>query len=305
MTRESYDIAAQEPTQTADHAAARPFLDYLKTILATLLVALLLKTFVLEAFRIPSGSMENTLQVGDFLLVNKLAYGLRTPRYLPMTSLAIPSISLPIFSGVERGEVIVFEFPGHYDLTEGGEQLNYIKRCIGLPGDTVLIRQSRVFVNGRELSLPPAAKLGDNGGVFSWHRGVRLVPDGRGYTENDYGPVVVPKRGDIVPLSRETIDDWKSLILRKGHRIHEEPDGRIMVDAELAQEYVVEDDYYFVLGDNRHNSLDSRFWGFVPDRFVIGEALMVYWSWDADLAMTNPWKKAKSTRWGRIGMLIR
>ncbi len=305
MSTDSSDVETTLPSRPENGKTIGLVFDYSKTVLATLLIAFLLKTFVVEAFRIPSGSMENTLQVGDFLIVNKLAYGLRTPRYLPLTNYSIPSAVLPVFTEVRRGDVLVFEFPGVSNVEETGDQLNYIKRCIGLPGDTVMIRQSRVFVNGRELSIPPEAKLGDNDGMYSWHRGVRLVPGGKGYTENDYGPIVVPRRGDVIPLDRRALEDWRSFILREGHRLEQGPDGVALLDGQPAETYTIEDNYYFVLGDNRHNSLDSRFWGFVPDRHLIGEALMVYWSWNPDIGVMDVGEKTKSIRWGRIGMMIR
>ncbi len=284
----------------------RSLLDYAKTVLATLLVAIIIKVFVVEAFRIPSGSMENTLRIGDFLLVNKLAYGIRTPRTIPLTTISLPVSAYSFSSFVRRGDVVVFEFPGNQRDAEGAmNDVNYIKRCIGLPGDTVEIRQSRVFVNGRELLVSRNIKTNESSTYAPWQRGIRLIPPGRGYTENEYGPVVVPRRGDVITLNRASFDEWEEFIMREGRRPQMTPDGTVTVDGVAASSYTVERDYYFMLGDNRNNSLDSRFWGFVPRDNLVGEALMVYWSWDSDLSLLSLWDKLGSIRWERIGTLVR
>jgi signal peptidase I len=143
MSEQSKHNEVTESTDSSLHREKNitlTLIEYGKTIFITLLVALVLKLFVVEAYRIPSTSMENTLQVGDFLLVNKLAYGLHTPRRIPFTSTSLSSFTLPLFRGVHRGDVVVFEFPGGRDEVKPSESVNYIKRCIGLPGDTVEIR---------------------------------------------------------------------------------------------------------------------------------------------------------------------
>ncbi|MGH2569166.1 MAG: signal peptidase I, partial [Bacteroidota bacterium] len=248
---------AEQPLETSTGARARSFLDYLKTILVTLAVALFLKSFVVEAFRIPSSSMEETLLVGDFLLVNKLAYGIRTPRYIPLTNMAIPTVHIPAFSRVNRGDVVVFEFPGSIDQGNPDEPVNYIKRCIGLPGDLVEIQEGQVYVNGKPLGLPTHARRnGSNGAAF--HHRSRLFPFGAGYTEHDYGPLTVPRKNDRLQLTPDNVAMWRSLILREGHTIAYDEQSGILIDGTLAQEYIVQQDYYFVMGDNRDNSLDSR-----------------------------------------------
>lgn len=305
MTQDQFDIAdaAREKTERRK-AVLRSVAEYFKAALITVAVALVLKVFVVEAYRIPSGSMENTLLIGDFLLVNKLAYGLRTPHHIPLTNVRLASLAIPLSTNVERGDIVVFEYPNGSEYLESEDQVNFIKRCIGLPGDTVTIRESKVFVNGRELTRPPHARTSDPG-FLSLNAGARLLPDGKGYTEDDYGPVVVPQKGDTIQLNAETFEEWKSLIHLEGHRVYLGADRSVRIDGKEAKEYVVEDDYYFMLGDNRHNSLDSRFWGFVPDKNIIGEALMVYWSWDPEIAVLSVGDKVGSIRWGRIGTFIR
>ncbi len=311
MIQEQTDTVAAE-RQVQDESTAgmvsgartRSLLGYVRTVLLTLLIALLLKAFVVEAFRIPSSSMENTLVVGDFLLVNKLAYGIRTPRHIPLTDVAIPTFFMPAFQNVQHGDVVVFEYPGFFDDADSPEYVNYIKRCVGLPGDVVEVSGSRVLVNGVEMVFPPQARTSGSS-LHSRHHRSRLFPRGAGFTEDAYGPLVVPRRGDVLTLTASTVRPWQGLIRREGHSVEVAADGRVLIDGQPAQRYTIKQNYYFVMGDNRYNSLDSRYWGFVPEENLIGEALMVYWSWDPDVAVSNVWQKLNSIRWDRIGALIR
>ena len=295
----------RQPEETTAPPIRQRAVSFLKTLLFTILVAFLLKLFVVEAFRIPSGSMENTLLVDDFLLVNKLAYGLKTPRYAPFTNLAIPSFTLPLFRSVRRGDVVVFEFPGKHsgELPSGPEY--YVKRCIGLPGDAIAIRSGYVMVNGREVLLPSHAKSSMISGtvqpdVADMEEGSHLAIDG-----NNFGPTIVPKKGDMIRLTSSTIASWKKLIERERHTVEVSSSGSITIDGVETSHYVVEHDYYFMLGDNRGNSLDSRFWGFVPNDHILGEALLLYWSWDPECTGDDAHNQSVSIRWNRIGTLIR
>ncbi|MBM4160720.1 MAG: signal peptidase I [Ignavibacteria bacterium] len=293
----------EESPKQAVSPARTGVISYVKTILFTIFIALMLKTFVIEAYRIPSGSMENTLLAGDFLFVNKFVYGLRTPRYVPLTSLAIPSVSLPAFRDVQRGDVIVFEFPADHAEMSDPESLNYIKRCIGLPGDTVWIVSGRVFVNGRELVAPTSAKAMRS----AWHGRLErgLCPAGAGFSKEEYGPLVVPKKGDLINVASGNLDRWKGFIEEEGHTVEADAAAVVRIDGVEMSSYRVERNYYFVLGDNRQNSLDSRYWGFVPDQNLIGEALLIYWSWDPAASASSLSEKFKTIRWDRIGNLIR
>jgi signal peptidase I len=278
---------------------------FLRTLLFTILVAFFLKLFVVEAFRIPSGSMENTLLVGDFLLVNKLAYGIRTPRYVPFTNLALPSFMLPLFRSVRRGDVVVFEFPGKHngELPLGPEY--YIKRCIGLPGDTITIRSGYVMVNGREVLLPTHAKSSVITGTVQLEMVDGVQPSHPSVDGNNIGPTIVPKKGDVIPLTPLSIASWKKFIEREHHTVELSSRGSIAIDGEETSQYVVGQDYFFMLGDNRGNSLDSRYWGFVPDDHILGEALVLYWSWDPEQPGVGAHSQPASVRWNRIGTLIR
>jgi signal peptidase I len=252
-------------------------------LVATLGTAFFLKMFVLEAFRIPSASMANTLQVGDYLLVNKLSYGIHTPRFEPISAGFFPSIHLPLFRSVRRGDVIVFEYPGDRNEVHHNGSSNYIKRCIGLPGDTITIRNEVVWVNGLRTNHPSEASPSS---PFSF--------------VEDFGPVVVPSRGMRVILSDSTVNDWRTILIREGHSVAVNGEGVVMLDGAPADHAIITQNYYFVLGDNRTNSQDSRHWGYVPEQNIIGEALMVYWSWESIRDGNR-----MHVRWDRIGTIIK
>lgn len=219
--------------------------EYAEAIIFAIVVASILRIFVVQAFRIPTGSMEDTLLVGDFLLVNKFIYGVRTPDKIPILNIHIPWVRLPGFKKPERGDIVVFKYPRNPDQ-------DYIKRCVGLPGDTIEIRNKKVYVNGQPFPDPPHVKYSS----YTMPPGLNepgIYPPGAGNRDN-YGPVVVPE----------------------GH--------------------------YFMLGDNRDNSLDSRYWGFLPEENIVGEAMIIYFSWDSRVPFYKFYKKI---RWSRIGDIIR
>lgn len=275
--------------------------EYAEILVVTILIALFLKTFIVEAYRIPTGSMEDTLLVGDFLLVNKFIYGATTPRSIPFTDVSLPFLRIPGFDSPGRGDIVVFEFPGKEEETARREILNYVKRCVALPGDTVTIVNKILLVNGREVPRPPFSRV-DRSRIRSREfRNQRIFPPGARFNEDNYGPVVVPAKGDVLSLDPATVGEWRPVIEMEGHTVAF-ADSTVLVDSVPSEQYVVKRDYYFMLGDNRDNSLDSRFWGFVPDDLIIGKAMMVYWSWDE-----SPEEKASgfsSIRWSRLGLII-
>jgi signal peptidase I len=183
--------------------------EYFESIVIAVILALFIRTFVVQAFKIPTGSMENNLLVGDHLLVNKFVFA--------PTETSLERTLLPI-DPIERGDVIVFKYPEE-------PERDFIKRVIGLPGERLEVRHKRVYINGRLLEepyvhylLPP--RPNDQESPFD--------------KRENYGPVTVPAN------------------------------------------------QYFVMGDNRDNSADSRYWGFLPREYVKGKALMVYWSYESD-----------------------
>jgi signal peptidase I len=299
----SSDNGAGTEKMHPDPPLGRRAMSIARTIFITILVAFLLKTFVVEAFRIPSGSMENTLLVGDFLLVNKMAYGLKTPRYVPLTNLAVPSLTLPAFGKVNHGDVVVFEYPGKHAEADGNDPIYYIKRCIGIPGDTVAIRSGEVSINGREV-LPPTHGRGSYPGGQEWRDAGRESGSVR-IDGNNFGPVIVPKKGDVFSLTPATAMQWREFVEREHHKLQIDSTGSVLIDGVESSTYAVNENYYFMLGDNRGNSLDSRFWGFVPESNIVGEALVVYWSWDPEDPGSGLRERASKIRWSRVGSLIR
>ncbi|GAB0056066.1 hypothetical protein SIID45300_00366 [Candidatus Magnetaquicoccaceae bacterium FCR-1] len=216
--------------------------EYYEAIAMAVAIAFMVRTFLIEPFKIPSGSMIPTLLVGDYLFVNKFAYGYR----LPYTNQRIFMSGDP-----ERGEIAVFEYPK--DPTK-----DYIKRIIGLPGDKIAYREKRVFVNGQLI-----AQQVD--GTFTYI--------------NEFEQKVESQR----------------LIEQLGNHPHPIL-VRPMAGMEPPLELVVPPDHYFVVGDNRDNSNDSRYWGFVPKHRLVGRAVAMFWSWD---------RYEGKPRWERIGQVIR
>ena len=265
---------------------------------------LVLNSFVLASFEVPTGSMENEIMTGDFLLVNKFLFGGTTPRTLPFTNIQIPSFKLPMWWSVELGDVIVFVFPGQRDEAKAPEFAYYLKRAMALSGDTLTILNRVVYVNGRPASVPRNVKF--NSGLIQscGFANPRIFPKNSSFNEDNYGPIVVPHKGDVLPLNSATIDQWDTFLRREGHLV-EHVGGIIYVDGKETTSYVVERDYVFGMGDNRDNSLDGRFWGFIPQESIVGKPLIVYWSWDPDIPLFNFVEKLGSVRWNRFGTLVK
>ncbi len=278
--------------------------EYFNALLWAAVVAFLIKVFLFEAYRIPTGSMENTLLVGDFLLVTKFTYGATTPRNIPFTNVRLPYVKLPGFKDPEPGDVIVFDFPGDRDEVESKEVLNYIKRCVALPGDKLQIINKTLYVNGAVFTNPPDSRFAKSLTPSSISN-PRIFPKGSGWNEDNYGPITVPKKGDLIEINSINFEAWKYFVMKEGNKIELRGNDVYVNDAPLPNgQYEVKRDYLFMMGDNRNNSLDSRFWGFMPVENIVGEALMIYWSWDPSISFLDFFKLIKSTRWDRIGMFI-
>jgi signal peptidase I len=200
------------------------FWEYTKAIVTALILALLIRTFCIQAFKIPSGSMIPTLLIGDHLLVNKMVYG--TPIDIPFTNITV--FYMPGFSAPQKGDIIVFKSPE--DPTR-----DFIKRVTAVGGDTIQMIDKKLYVNGKHVNEPYIQHT-DNS--------IRM---GRLEPRDNFGPYLVPK------------------------------------------------DRLFMMGDNRDNSSDSRWWGYVDVKQVKGKALIMYWSWD---------NEKSSPRFSRIGKLI-
>jgi len=212
--------------------------EWAESLLVVAIIAIVIRSFIIAPFKIPSSSMVPTLDVGDYIFVLRYPYGLR-----------VPFTDLQFFPHPpKRGDVAVFDYPED-------RSKDYIKRIIGLPGDDIRYERNRLYINGVEM---PLRRLGE-----------------RSYFLSD-GEV------DVSGLYEERLFDVTHQVLRKSFSIK---DG----------EWKVPPGHYLVLGDNRNNSRDSRFWGFVPQSYLVGHAAVVWWSWDAH---------RQSVRWSRIGTVL-
>jgi len=279
-------------------------LGFLRDVLYALIAVLIINSFVLASFEVPTGSMEDTVKVGDRLFVNKFIYGGTTPYTIPMTSIRIPHIRVPGFRSVKHGDVIVFDWPGPRDQVEKPTQTWYLKRCIGLPGDVVQIKERIVTINGKKTPLPPHGKYLRQEPEPTDFRNPYIFPSGANFNADNYGPIVVPQKGMSLVLNAQSFPGWQVFIQREGHSA-ELVDGKILIDGKAASYYVVGRDYLFAMGDNRDNSLDSRYWGFVPIEDVIGTPMIVYWSWSPQIPIYNILAKLGSINLGRIGTIVR
>ena len=276
---------------------------FLKEFVIVFGAFLVLNSFVIASFEVPTGSMENEIMTGDFLLVNKFVFGGTTPKTIPFTSTRIPSFKLPALWDVERGDVIVFIFPGMRDEVAPAEFAYYLKRCMAVAGDTLQVINRVVHVNGKPAPVPLNMKFNSPVVKPAGYADPRIFPEGAPFNEDNYGPIVIPKKGDVITLGPNTDPAWKIFIRHEGHTA-EYRNGKILIDGKEASSYTVERDYVFGMGDNRDNSLDSRFWGFIPKESVVGTPLIVYWSWDPDVSLVNLGEKFTSIRMGRFGTLV-
>lgn len=287
------------------HPHKSGFRDFLKDVAFVLVAFFFLNSFVLASFEVPTGSMENEIMAGDFLFVNKFIYGGTTPRNIPLTDIRLPWFRVPKFRDVERGDVIVFEFPGHRDEARPKEFMFYLKRAIALAGDTVQIINRVVFVNGKSAPIPRNMKFNNYNPKPPGLPEPGIFPKGAPFNEDNWGPVVVPWKGQVLPLSLANLEQWRVFIEREGHAVRVDRASGILIDGIPADSYTVERNYILGLGDNRDNSLDSRFWGFIPDENVVGTPMIVYWSWDPDTPIWDFFRKISSLRFSRIGTIIR
>jgi signal peptidase I len=291
--------------KTPAAAKREPLKDFLKDLAFVLIAFFFLNSFVLASFEVPTGSMENEIMAGDFLFVNKFLYGGTTPRTIPFTNIRLPWFRVPKFRPVERGDVIVFEFPGQRDEIESPEFMFYLKRCVALCGDTVQVVNRLLLVNGKPAPLPRNMKFNNLNPKPPGYADPKIFPRDAPFNEDNWGPVVVPRKGDRLNLTSSTYARWATFIGREGHRIRMDDRRRIFVDGKEVESYTVERNYLFGMGDNRDNSLDGRFWGFIPEDNIVGTPMVVYWSWDPDLSLAHVIGKIASIRPSRIGTIIK
>lgn len=273
-----------------------------KTIFWALLVVMIINGLAFASFVVPTPSMEKTVMAGDFLFVNKFLYGPSTPQVVPFINQPLPFYKFPGFKDPEKGDVIVFIFPGNRDEVEPREFQYYLKRCIATAGDTIEVRNKKVFINGTEQALAEHGQYDLNNPMMRSDR-FSTFPYGRNFTRDNYGPIRVPAKGDIIRLTVSNIRQWDVFITREGHEVTASG-TQIYIDGEAANSYTVERDYCFGMGDNRDHSLDSRYFGFIPYDNVVGTPMIVYWSWDPDIPISNFFEKLSTIRFSRIGTII-
>lgn len=347
--------------------------EWLDAGIFAVVAATLIRTFLFEAYTIPTPSMEKSLMVNDYLFVSKMHYGAR----IPMTPLSFPFVHnvMPVFGGksyseavqwdykrlpgiseIKRYDDVVFNYPqDHIDDRPVDKKDNYIKRCVGIPGDSLQIKKGVLFVNGtpgydpkfkqfnyyvtttmgnqvnqeimEDLDIYPLTD-GNNQPLpnqYSLTAGdvaelkkvpgieIKLINDLMGvapgiaepqafpgdttnfkFNNDNYGPIWVPKKGATVKVSPQNIALFKTIITEyEGHTLRYDT-AQVMIDGKVATDYTFAMDYYWMMGDNRHNSLDSRYWGFVPENHIVGKAWFIWMSYGP-----------KGIRWSRIGRGIK
>lgn len=351
--------------------------EWRNAIVFAVIVATLFRWSLAEAFVIPTGSMENSLLVGDYILVSKIHYGPRTPAtplQVPLTHqkiwgteipsyldwIQLPTFRLPGMGRVERGQTVVFNTPKDL-LDPTGRPLDLmtylVKRCMAVSGDVIEIRNKQVFFNGEPMLNPPGMKFryemiseyplqahhlaaiglgGDdtwflgytkeNKSVYSLlltedqlkqvqvapymitvHRasdspsGFPLFPSimGAVWDQDNYGPLTVPQKGMAIVINDSTLSFYGELIEKyEEQKSVKIVDGRLEIGGKEIEKYTFRQDYYFMMGDSRDNSIDSRFWGFVPQDHIVGKPVMVLFSKNVE---ATGWERI---RWERIFMGI-
>ena len=311
------------------HSAANEWLD---AIIFAVIVVTFINIFFFQDFKIPSSSMEKTLYTGDHLFVSKLTYGPRvpqTPLTVPFTHNVIfgkESYSTLIqndyrrlkgLRNVRRGDIVVFGFPNgdtvlrkapsedYYSLCRfyGKQKVistlgpvvarpadkvdHYVKRCVAIPGDTLEIRDGLVWIDGVKQETYPGMQISRNlEKVQNDYREIFPFSPDYTWTRDEFGPLWIPQKGATVDLTRENLPLYERIIRVYEHSSVEE--------ALAAGSYTFKQDYYFMMGDNRHNSLDSRYWGFVPEDHIVGRPVVIWLSTDEGK------KFPKNIRWGRF-----
>lgn len=347
--------------------------EWADAVVFAVVAATLIRGFLIEAYMIPTGSMEKSLLVGDFLFVSKVNYG---PR-VPMTPVAFPFAHhtmpitggkaywegiklnykrLPGFQEIKRNDVVVFNYPMEADAPFNrpiDKRENYIKRAVGIPGDTISLQQAQVYVNGKPGVNPPKGQMDylvytDGTGlnpqrlldmriesssmhrepyllfltdeayetVSKWSNVTQIIPNIRPdntpeprtfpdselhpWNLDNFGPIIIPKKGWTVTLDSLSYPIYERAIrVYEGNQLVQSADGTYTINGEKTNQYTFQMDYYWMMGDNRHNSEDARAWGFVPEDHIVGKALFVWLSLDKQGTFFD------KIRWNRLFMGIK
>jgi signal peptidase I len=339
--------------------------EWLDAILFALIASTIIRGLLFSAFAIPSASMEGSLMTGDYLFVSKLSYGAR----MPITPISIPFLESTIWGGtktywdgvqlpyyrlpglgdVKKGDAVVFNYPAETVPRPVDMRVHYIKRCVGLPGETVTIVNGQAYTDGKAVKNAPQAQtsylvttngtplnqdvLNDlhvevrnfDGGTstyemviptdsysqvknFSNVKSVTQVNEPKGeadirifpqstlfkWNEDNYGPILIPKKGTVIQLNDSTIALYSRAIEVYEHNKLEIKGKEVYINDKKADGYTFKMNYYWMMGDNRHNSEDSRFWGFVPEDHIVGKAVITWMSIDSTQSFF------KKIRWSRI-----
>lgn len=393
---------------------------FIGSITFAVVFATIIHVFVTQPFGIPTGSMERTLLVGDFLFVNKWSYGYR----LPMRPVAIPflqgtimdtgqkgnpkddpksyvdGVKLPYtrilqFNKPQKNDVVVFNYPQDSVHTAIDRKDPYVKRCVATAGDTFEMRAGRLFVNGKpetvlgdqevqhryivttdsQLDIPtlykaygflPVQEVQQNGGYIYGFQGLTdkiakeikelphvidmkeevsakgeaaiayrdeaktridttqsIFPVNKPWNQDWYGPVRIPKKGDVVAINKETLPMYRWIISEYEHNSLTEKDNQIFINGKPASSYTIQQDYYMMVGDNRDASLDARFFGFVPEENIVGKPMFTWMSlqgafsdssssyqapfkirWDRMFKATNTGEANKTSYWWIAAMIL-
>lgn len=354
--------------------------DTVSSLLFAIIVATLVHTYVLQPYTIPTSSLEKSLLVGDFLFVSKMNYGAR----VPMTTVALPMVHdsipltksksylswpqlpyfrLPAFEKIKNCDIVVFNWPvdtvykfrdnsGRRAYKPIDKKSNYVKRCVGISGDSLQIKDGIVYINGKILALPERAKpqysykiaidgktpidfeylfkdlhVTDGAGFTSEARDtlyVAALPDesvarlrnvpgvvsvtreiSKGvedgifphihkWNRDNFGPIYIPQEGKTVALNLATLPFYRMIITEYENNKLEVDGDVIKINGVVANSYTFKQNYYWMMGDNRHNSEDSRYWGYVPGNHIVGKPVFIWMSWD-----TNG-KGLGKIRWERL-----
>lgn len=348
--------------------------EWVSSILFAIIAATIVHTYLIQPFTIPTSSLEKTLLVGDFLFVSKFHYGARTPLTavaFPMVHDTIPVLGVksyleepqipyfrfPGFQDIERSDIVVFNWPvdtmvnmyftDKYYYKPIDKKTNYVKRAVGIPGDSLEIIDGKIHINSQPLELPERARpqysyTGTTNGQgfdprYLYERyditdpygynptdntfGINLTEEaynkfknhpnvaniqrvnsekGKGaadvfpmetdlqWNRDNFGPIYIPKEGETVPLTAESLPFYKRIIeVYEGSEMEinnklSQNGTQVLLNGSPAGSYTFKQDYYWMMGDNRHNSLDSRYFGYVPETHIVGKPVFIWMSWDAN-----------------------
>ncbi len=343
--------------------------EWFDAIIFAVVVATLVRWLTLEAFVIPTPSMEKSMMVGDYLFVSKLHYGTRipkTPLQMPLTHqfiwgtkipsyldwVELPYFRLPGFSEVKRNEPVVFNLPHEHEYPDDLKTF-YVKRCVAIPGDSMVIEDQQVYINGipqeikgvhqtsyllitntqindrifKQYEITDYHKVSKGyvvhmpketveqikmldfiDGIEAMKYNQRIVqpgvfPNDPGIQWNidNFGPLYMPKAGDEIQLTPDNIALYRDVIIyyedNKNVVIN---DAGVSIDGKQVDTYTFQQGYYWMIGDNRHNSLDARYWGFVPEDHIVGKPLFVFFSLEEGPWYTLPIR----IRWSRLFKLF-